>query len=212
MRLLRICIGASTLAFGMLVLGTGSAVAASPCPPGPGFTPPGPPPQYPMGLCRLALSRGSARPGQSMTASGGGYRPGSSVVLGLGPAGSAGGGGGRGGRSLTSAVGMPRVQVAQATAGADGRVTLVFAAPDAAGQYEVDATGVDPNGEAYELSAPLRVVAASAVTRTAAVAKPSGGLARTGINPLAPAGAGLALAAGGLGLTLVARRRKATAA
>ena len=222
MRLVRICIGASTLALGIVVLSASGAEAASACPPGrpadrPGGTgqPPGRPPVYPPGLCRLLLSRSSVPPGGSFVATGGGFGGGSTVTLTVGTAGTvAGGGGGLAGRSLSSALRLATVETATTTASGSGRITAELTIPvgTALGQYLVSATGVDAAGEPYELTAPIGVVAAAANPRTAAAARPAGILSRTGINPLAPAGAGLALAAGGLGLTLAARRRRATAA
>lgn len=84
---------------------------------------------------------------------------------------------------------MVTVEVATATASGSGGFTAGMTVPadTPLGQYEVIATGVDAAGDPYALSAPLKVVAATAATpRAASAAKPSGGLARTGINPLAP--------------------------
>lgn len=170
MRLARICISATALALGAVVVSAGGAAAASPCAPGqpPGRAPGGPPnqpmppsrpPQYPPGLCQLQLSTAAAAPRTSVTAAGDGYAAGSAVSMRLGAD-----------------------SVATATTGADGRFTQTFTVPADAtpGRYDVRATGTGAGGAAYEQAATLEVLPVQAQPQAAAGPVLQGGTLRSG--------------------------------
>ncbi len=89
-----------------------------------------------------ALSTSNAVPGGTMTASGGGFRPGSPV---------------------SGFVLSTPIQVAQGTADANGNVVFTFRVPTAlaAGAHSVELRGVDPAGRARVVSAPFTVAGTS---------------------------------------------------
>lgn len=135
--------------------------------------------QYPPRRGALQLSKSAAKPGEPVTSRGCGFRPNSQVTVDF--------------------FSQP-VQVATATAGADGGFEATFTIPASAapGEHTVEATGVDPAGQPRVLSANIRVIGEGA------------DLPRTGSSsttPLVAAGVGLVL----LGSAAVygARRRRA---
>lgn len=175
-----------------------SAQQSSPCPPGqPSGRPPGQPPdqpgqptgrppQYPPGECNLRLSRGSAARGESVTATGGGYRPASRVEV-----------------TLNSEP-MP---LGSATTDAAGAFELRFTVPASAtlGRHTVTASGVDGAGAARVLSATLEVTAAGGAP---AGSRDGSTLPRTGLATAAMAGLGTALVALGTVAVVGVRRRR----
>lgn len=203
MRLVRIFMSVIALALGSLVLGAARADALSACPPGQSQ------PGYPIGACMLRLTPSTTEADESVTADGGGYRPGSQVN-----------------------VTFNGVPVGTATADSSGAFSLVFKVPagTAPGAYRVLATGIDPNGEPYQLSGILQVVASepdgsgngggsgdgndngngngNGAGDDNGGSKASGPIPRTGTTPAAPVAAGLALLAAGAVLLVAARRRK----
>ena len=178
-----------------------SAQQSSPCPPGqPSGRPPGQPPdqpgrptgrppQYPPGECNLRLSRGAAARGESVTATGGGYRPASRVEV-----------------TLNSEP-MPLGSV---TTDAAGAFELRFTVPASAtlGSHTVTASGVDDGGGARVLSAALEVTAAGGAAAAPAGPRDGSTLPRTGLATVAMAGFGSALVALGTVAVVSARRRR----
>ncbi len=230
MRLVRIFMSIIALTFGSFAIGLASADAASRCPKitGSGKV------KYPPGQCKLKLRPSSAEAGDSVTAEGDGYGPGTPVNLTfdsvpVGTAAAAGGGGV--GFSVPLVIGTVLVPVGTPTANSAGTFVQAFTVPagTALGDHNVLATGVDANGEVFELSAILQVVASDdsgtggnekdisissgtgTGTRTVIATNngnASGPIPRTGTTPAAPLAAGLALTAAGAVLMVVARRRK----
>lgn len=164
MRLVRICSTVIGLALGAIVVAATGASAASPCPPGqpygrpPGKPPnqPGPPagrpPQYPPGKCQLQLGISAARAGASVSASGDGFQPGTSVTLSFGSA-----------------------RVSSATADGSGQMSQTFTVPPAAqpGQFAVRAAGTGADGTPYEQGAVFEVLAPQPGATTAAPSSPA---------------------------------------
>jgi len=172
--------GVIALVIGGLALGATAAEAESVCPPS-GST------SYPAGSCTLVLSSQNVAPGGDITVSGSGFKPGSTVEVTL----------------------SDGTVLGTALVGADGSFSGVFKIPaNKSGQFRVLASGVDPNNDPFVLSSALTAAPGGTPAPGGRANPPGGRLARTGINPLATTGAGLALAAAGLGLTLAARRRK----
>ena len=170
---------------------------ASPCPPGqPSGRPPGQPPtqpgaptgrppQYPPGRCNLQLSKGSVERGESLTASGSGFVPGSQVSLRLAS-----------GRFLGFA-----------TADANGAFTASITVPADA---DLGRTQVLASDGVATLSASLEIVdRATAATRPAPSSR-AGVLSRTGFDTLAITAVGGSLIVLGAASILAARRRRTT--
>jgi LPXTG-motif cell wall-anchored protein len=93
-----------------------------------------------------------------------------------------------------------RVVVGTAVADANGVAKLQMAFPNSAelGNHQVEARGIDKDGDAFDLFAPIKVVAAKA----------SGAFPRTGTDSGPMALAGLGAVALGAVLVAMARRRK----
>lgn len=94
--------------------------------------------QYPPGRAELEVSSSSVAPGGSLTVSGDGFRPGSSVAI-----------------DLFS----DPVRLATVTADATGGINTAVTIPTttSAGQHTIEASGVTPAGEALVLSATITV-------------------------------------------------------
>ena len=194
----------SAMALVALLIGSAMpAFAASPCPPGqptgrpPGVRPGAPgqptgrPSAYPpRSRCQLQLSQSVAAAGESVTVSGSGYAASSAVQLSF-DGGSAG----------------------SATTDGSGAFSAALTVPSNAepGSHSVAASGVDPNGEAYVLSATLEVsgAGASGGSQAGAAQEADGGaLPRTGSDSTIPGAlAGAMLVAVGACFVIIARRR-----
>jgi len=196
------------LGLGVGLSGVAPASASTPCPPGqppgrpPGQPPgrPGPPrgrpPQYPPGQCEMRMSRSTVAAGQSVTAAGEGFTPGSPVRFALGA------------QDLQAAT----------TDGAGAFVAdVTIPVSTAPNTYPVTATGPDAAGGTRVLAATLTVTPAAGVSPAsssspsgaAAASSPKGGLPRTGSSgsvPLTVGSVGLIVA--GTLAVLGARRRR----
>ncbi|HZQ26868.1 MAG TPA: LPXTG cell wall anchor domain-containing protein [Acidimicrobiales bacterium] len=137
--------------------------------------------QYPVGRGQLTLSNTAAHSGDDVTASGCGFKPGSSVALDF--------------------LSTP-VRVGTATADANGgiRATVTVPANATPGTHTIEATGTDPRGAPLVLSASITILGAGAPL-------PHTGSSSTA--PLTAAGVGLVLI-GGVAV-VGARRRRARA-
>lgn len=178
-----------------------SAQQSSPCPPGqPADRPPGQPPdqpgrptgrplQYPPGECNLRLSRASAARGESVIASGSGYRPASTVEL-----------------TLNS----DPIALGSATTDAAGAFEHRFTVPATAslGSHTVTASGADSSGGTRALSAALEVTDPAAAPGSAGRSNGGSTLPRTGATIAAITAMGIVLVALGAMAVVGARRRR----
>lgn len=210
MRLFRICIAAIVLVLAPLVLNaTGAAAQVRPDPCAPGTS------QYPPSACQMRISVTVVTPGATIRVTGGGFRQRTTVTITLTRS-NPGGGGGRQGRSLSNALSMAEQPPFGVVTDESGAFDTDVKIPEnlTPGRYTLAASGdsgINPDGPPRVLTADFTVVAASANV-PAARSQAGGSLARTGFGTLLPVGAGAGLAAAGLGLIFVARRRKAAAA
>ncbi|WP_051389449.1 LamG-like jellyroll fold domain-containing protein [Arthrobacter sp. 35W] len=136
-----------------------------------------------------SVDTGTAAPGQTITVSGSGFGPGSTVVF-----------------TLHSTP----VELGTAVADAQGNVTLTVALPAdvAAGEHLIVLTGVDASGAPVEVSIPLTVSASGAVDPAGTQAPAdSESLSSTGFNGSLLAGALIMMLAGALAVGVNARKR-----
>lgn len=188
---------ATFTAFGVSTVVAGGASADEQCPKG---QPPGRQPghngddrgnhgrpQYPPGKCKMRLDKSQAAAGETVTASGDSFSPGSRVTVRLADR-----------------------EVAATNADQNGSFSVPFTVPadTAPGQYDVTAEGASSDGTQV-LSAVLTVTGADGASGRGAAGVPSGNLPRTGSSstvPLTTGAIGLVLI--GMSMVVLARRRR----
>lgn len=171
---------AAALTVGSLVGFTGTAYAAA-CTPGAN--------SYPPSSCAAGVSSTSIPAGGSLTVSGEGFADAAMVHV-----------------YLHSSP----VLLGSGTANANGAfelgVTIPLGAP--LGQHEIVESGTNPDGSVRQLTAAITVTARAASTTAAATSSTGGGLPFTGAQIAGMSATGALLVFGGIGMLLVARRRR----
>jgi LPXTG-motif cell wall-anchored protein len=194
---------AALLAMPLLLAAPAGAQGASPCPPGqppgrPPGVPPGPPeqppgrpegrpPAYPSrSECQLRLDQSAASRGERVTLAGSGYRGGSDVEL-----------------TLNS----NPISLGNVTTNGSGAFSTSVVIPQSApiGAHTITASGVDPGGAPFVLSAAFEVTASGAAAAPSAAGNT---LPRTGTSTGLLVGASALLIAVGAALVTTARRRR----